>query len=895
MRHRLETLETRLLLTARPMDPVLPSGHEVEPNDTIETATPLEPLAVPAVCRAELNGFICPVGAFRGDGRLGGTAAETDIDYFTFPAPANSRVSVDIVGPAVTHGVSFELVDASGNTLARTVLRDRDNDGVADTASIEYSPDSAADLYIRADGDGSVIPAEGLEYRINASIRLEYVDRNVEHEPNDTFDTANDIPIAARLPILTTVSNLIGLVPIESFGSIRGELGNGRSALDTDFFRFRAADSVDVDVRVTGAGGESGHLTIYDVDHQVVVEGDHDAQGAFSVHFESGGEGPYFAQLTDQGTVVCITTPCRTYSLEIRERAHPVNPFQEHEPNDALDTANPIELHLAIPRCELVCPVTNATEPGAAPDSGGDASTGDAVDDPMIRLLDARQSGFIAGHAADGDVDFFSVAIQAEHHSRVTLTGPLARVGGAIALSASDGTQLAADSDPSDGLSLEWDTEEASTFYVSVTNTEAGASATTQCEPTAAGICRDATSYRLDVVSGHIRNPIEGRGEQEPNDTFETANTLELRTLPTPVRGIVIRGADARGLAGGPTSDQDVFRFDVRAGEHVSVDVQGLVRGIPIPCPLDVWLNEHNLNEFGDAAGTVYRRGAPAGIDDALERIRYILANHPEIVLGHFEVTVYDADGNAVGSTRTGELGAVKFDAAADGTYFAVVQAIDSTIVEPAAPYRIGVLARSRSGNSPQDPGDTPSEPPGGDNPAVVVIHAGEKFRFVDGDGDAIQILLRGRGGEATITFEGSEPDGSDIASVEVVGVRRGGNLSIQTVQTIQTGGSAEVGSIEIRGIASNSRRRGSRADAFGAIRVDGNVGIVSSNMNVRSLIVDGMLGEIAAPGQQIRDLHANQFDNAMADVGSIRSIDVDEEASDSMFESLLPWEPPAE
>ena len=46
-------------------------------------------------------------------GQLGGTAAVvTDIDYFSFPAQANSHVTVSIEGPAVQHGVALELVAA---------------------------------------------------------------------------------------------------------------------------------------------------------------------------------------------------------------------------------------------------------------------------------------------------------------------------------------------------------------------------------------------------------------------------------------------------------------------------------------------------------------------------------------------------------------------------------------------------------------------------------------------------------------------------------------------------------------------------------------------------------------------------------------------------------------
>jgi hypothetical protein len=111
---------------------------------------------------------------------------------------------------------------------------------------------------------------------------------------------------------------------------------------------------------------------------------------------------------------------------------------------------------------------------------------------------------------------------------------------------------------------------------------------------------------------------------------------------------------------------------------------------------------------------------------------------------------------------------------------------------------------------------------------------------------------------------------------------------------TIQTDGSAEVGSIEIHGVTNNARRRGnSRASTFGSIEVDGNVGKVVSDMNVRSLSVIGALGDISAPGREVRKVQAQIFDRAMADVGSIRTLDVDDDTADSILDILLPWQPP--
>ena len=65
--------------------------------------------------------------------------------------------------------------------------------------------------------------------------------------------------------------------------------------------------------------------------------------------------------------------------------------------------------------------------------------------------------------------------------------------------------------------------------------------------------------------------------------------------------------------------------------------------------------------------------------------------------------------------------------------------------------------------------------------PQVHVLRAGQTLRYVDSSGDRVRIAFSGRGGRATITFTGSDANGSDIASVELEGVRRGGRLAIRS------------------------------------------------------------------------------------------------------------------
>jgi hypothetical protein len=445
---------------------------------------------------------------------------------------------------------------------------------------------------------------------------------------------------------------------------------------------------------------------------------------------------------------------------------------------------------------------------------------------------------------------------------------------------APDGTPLATDEDPSNGLFVEWDANEPGIYYVSVRATGATQPelATTPCDPTSASACPPGADYRLDVISRPIVNPIEGPSEQEPNDSIDTANSLLMRQFPTPTPGAVVRGGAAHGIAGGPTADEDYYEFEVRAGEHVDVHVRGLVRDI-IPRPLEVWLHDQNLNEYGDPAGTVYRRGGPK----VANRIEHILAKHPALDLGRFEVTVYDAAGNEVGTSASVHPGSVSFDAPSDGTYYALVRASATASSTAAGHYRLGVLARSQSDEIPPDP-----VAPGAR--AVVQLDAGKSLSYFDDSGDRVLVSLGGRSGQATITFSEATPDGSDIVSVEIAGVRKGGSF------TVQTDGTAEVGSIAIQGTGTATRKKGNaRSGNFDAIQVAGNVGIVSSGMNVRSLVIDGMLGDLAAAGQQIRELRAVAFDSALAEAGSIRTLVVERESSESLLNQFLPWEPPAE
>jgi hypothetical protein len=114
---------------------------------------------------------------------------------------------------------------------------------------------------------------------------------------------------------------------------------------------------------------------------------------------------------------------------------------------------------------------------------------------------------------------------------------------------------------------------------------------------------------------------------------------------------------------------------------------------------------------------------------------------------------------------------------------------------------------------------------------------------------------------------------------------RRNGNLRVLS------DGTAEVGAVEIHGPAStNARRRAPRpAASFGQVVIDGNLGSFASDLNVRTVVVDGILGDLDAPGRQINQLHAGVFDVALADAASVRTLDIEQEMSDALFDHFLP------
>lgn len=144
-----------------------------------------------------------------------------------------------------------------------------------------------------------------------------------------------------------------------------------------------------------------------------------------------------------------------------------------------------------------------------------------------------------------------------------------------------------------------------------------------------------------------------------------------------------------------------------------------------------------------------------------------------------------------------------------------------------------------------------------------IVLSPGDTFEFSDSDGEMVHVQFLGRRGTATLTFSGSTADGSDLDSVVIDGVRRGGRL------IIESDGNADVGSLAI--MNSGNFNRSTRGFRF--VDIDGNLGSFTSDVRVRNLFVDGELGLLDMPQLSIERLFAGVFDELLANVASIHDL----------------------
>lgn len=866
---------------------------EHEPNDNFDQANTilLKPLRdVCQICLPDdgsLRGFV--------DGELKSDMPEVpDRDFFRLEVPGPSAVQVQMSQWPVSNE-RLVLFDGAGHELASD---DEPSDGYAINwlvdapgqffASVEQILAHPVDDHAHpqsficfdyADRPGICVGPH--QYTLDVFVRpASEADSNREREPNNITAQAN--PIVLEGP------------SARQRGFVKGTLDN-RTALalclvcgpDFDFFSFSASAGSRIKLQFTSDAARGGVMPWlldgsklpYEPGSVLATGQVQDADGdgtrdSAVLDFLTQTGGLFFVQISVRNAGLGnadFITQSFDYRLDVTVRpASEPDPNREREPNDDFASANPITIE----------PLINSQ-----PDSTlggfirgdltfkgryfGPSGCGEPDETGNINCTDDLVPYVYFGP------DFFWFDVSAEREIQVTLPGET-HSGLWITLFGSAQEQLVTDDDSSDGLSLRWATEDGGVFFVEVYSGSMRDDTTcaypgSECEP------HPALPYLLKVNATPLPDAIEDPNEAEPNDSIEQAKTIELVTLPTFAPGVELRGGDVHGIAGGPTGDQDVFQFELREGERVNVGVQSMVFASGrVFASIDEWLTAAGLDEFGDPAGT--RHAAPGHPTVSPHgRLQQILAKRPDVFFGPVDIVVLDSAGDEIGRSSDSDANAhrVAFDAAADGTYYAIVSSLADS--ERPIHYRLGVLAEAATNSEPNGPpGDGEAE-----DTLEITLKPGQSFQFTDSDGDRVNIVFQGRGSTALVTFTASMADGSDIASVVIDGVRRPGNL------IIRSDGTAEVGSVEIHGVGDSRSRR--RAVTFGRVDIDGNLGSLSSDLDLRAVTVDGILGELTAPGRALGRVSALVFDRAMADVASIRTITVEAEMADALFQHFLP------
>jgi len=826
------------------------SNHEHEPNDSIAQANPIvlhpypwlvpytggtvQPsttaatdVAPPSIVMPIWNWYPPPWIYGQQSGYISGTLDGTaDVDYFSFSADAGQKITVSISGVNVNRGAAIELLDADGNVLASASAHPPQDGEISIpeySTSLGYYTQDGGQFFVRVRLADGAAPSGPSDYTVDVSVAD---DPFKEHEPNDSPAQANPIQLHppwfliyadAPPPLALSTTGPTGIAAVmpiayqwyynQQSGSISGNLDG---TADVDYYSFSAAAGRKITVSISGVNVIRGAaIELLDADGNVLATAtSHPPQDGevstleywTSLDYYTTDGGQFFVRVTLADGAAASGPSDYTVDVSVAP-----DPFEEHEPNDGFDTANPILL----PSYPWYAPLQPVSTAGAA------------IAFPI--WPSGELHGFISGQIDTGgaasDQDFFSFSVDANHTIHIELTGGLAGNGGRITLYDANQQELVSDADASDGLTLDWTATDGGTFYVRVD------------QPTPGG---DATDYQVNVTASPVVNPIQGPDEQEPNDTFDQSNPLPMEDLYPDDPGLSLRFGSVEGIAGGPTNDQDAYHFDASFGEHVVVGINGLI----CDASGDVF---DSIRDFFNGQGLHVPKDAT---------LDSILGRFPDLQLGTAIVTVYNSAGDVLASSSDdgGHPGVAEFDVPADGTYYAVVTVITPTGNE-LVNYRLSGLVRG-FGVYP-DPGEAPTRE------AQAALLPGEKFSFVDANGDTVNLSYKGKSGIVYITFTGSEIDGSDIAAITVDGARAG-NL------VVQTDGSAEVGAVEIF----NSRR-------FGKVRIDGNLGYLSSDTNLSKLVVQGVLGEVSAAGHVISQLKADTFDSALAIVKRIGDLNV--------------------
>lgn len=79
---------------------------------------------------------------------------------------------------------------------------------------------------------------------------------------------------------------------------------------------------------------------------------------------------------------------------------------------------------------------------------------------------------------------------------------------------------------------------------------------------------------------------------------------------------------------------KDSFKKDPREDVEDGLKEEGMDISEDIKMKIDKWIEENNLNRYGDAIDTVYTGGTPLfneATGEAIERYNYIIEKHPEV------------------------------------------------------------------------------------------------------------------------------------------------------------------------------------------------------------------------------------------------------------------------
>ncbi|MBI3468391.1 MAG: hypothetical protein HY000_35770, partial [Planctomycetes bacterium] len=197
---------------------------EHEPNDTLEQANPISfqppsPCVVLCVRPLDASGSTDVNGAPASSGTAGeavslrgprpqdgmhgfiegsldnrdnpaadcapvGCGLVRDTDFFSFMADPQRQIQVLFQGEATQAGVLPQLLDSNGAVLATAHALDRDGDGQADAAILDYFTQTAGKFFVQVGPDLNATGTSSEHYRLMVDVTP---DPHHEHEPNNTL------------------------------------------------------------------------------------------------------------------------------------------------------------------------------------------------------------------------------------------------------------------------------------------------------------------------------------------------------------------------------------------------------------------------------------------------------------------------------------------------------------------------------------------------------------------------------------------------------------------------------------------------------------------------------------------------------------------------------------